>query len=512
MTSRMGKNAIAEPTQFCAVKMSNGTPCGKAIHPAPEQDKEPVCLMHSVDSTKSNLEFQAEFEQILKSTPVPGGKADFTGFIFPESNYSERIFTSDCSFLDAVFLQKANFERAVFNGSADFIHCSFEKQADFSQVKFRETAHFSASLFAMDADFTWENFTSDSLFLNTSFQSKVVFYGCTFEQLANFWHATFAGVAEFQEAHVQGPLRFQETYFERDLVGAPCLRFSEVELANPKQVVFYRTNLTHALFYNTNISEVVFSLVVWGNRNRRAHKMRWRLLSWAVDQRSGRARVFEEEVDTNNFRESELGPSTNNPDERNYGLIAEMYQQLKRNYDAKGDYWMAGDWHYGEMEMKRLHSRWRLRPLRWLSHHFSLVALYKYASAYGESYVLPLIWLGLVLVGFALLYPVLGGYPTTGMALNSQDAVYTKDSAQNFLNYWNYAAFFAVHPAEHPTGWLGMILHSFMTSISVAGFQKELRYMPSYPWGRMMALVELLLTTTFGGLFALAIRRQFKRS
>ena len=56
-----------------------------------------------------------------------------------------------------------------------------------------------------------------------------------------------------------------------------------------------------------------------------------------------------------------------------------------------------------------------------------------------------------------------------------------------------------------------MMLHSLMTSLSVAGFQRELRYVPSYPWGRMVALFELLLTTTLGGLFLLAIRRQFKR-
>jgi hypothetical protein len=51
-----------------------------------------------------------------------------------------------------------------------------------------------------------------------------------------------------------------------------------------------------------------------------------------------------------------------------------------------------------------------------------------------------------------------------------------------------------------------------MTSLSVAGFQRELRYLPGYPWGRLLALVEVLLTTTLSGLFALAIRRQFKRS
>jgi hypothetical protein len=186
---------------------------------------------------------------------------------------------------------------------------------------------------------------------------------------------------------------------------------------------------------------------------------------------------------------------------RNFDLIAETYQQLKMNYDAKGDYWTAGYWHYGEMEMKRLHSRWSWRPLRWLDQHFSLVALYKYASAYGESYTMPLLWLVFFLAAFAFLYPV------PGIEFNPPPG-----NVPGWLGYVDWATFFSAHPAEHPSGFLGMILHSLMTSISVAGFQRELRYVPSYPWGRMLALFELLLTTTLGGLFLLAIRRQFKRS
>jgi hypothetical protein len=204
-----------------------------------------------------------------------------------------------------------------------------------------------------------------------------------------------------------------------------------------------------------------------------------------------------------------LKPLPGSTDDRNCGLIAEIYQQLKRNYDAMNDYWTAGNWHYGEMEMKRLHSRWRPGLLRWLSSHFRLAALYKYASAYGESYELPLTWLAGVLVFFALIYPLLGFYPTTGLQL---DVPLPQCVHECSLNYWNYKVFFRTHLAEHPTGLWGMMLHSFMTSISVAGFQRELRYAPSYPWGRMLALLELLLTTTLGGLFALAIRRQFKRS
>ena len=53
--------------------------------------------------------------------------------------------------------------------------------------------------------------------------------------------------------------------------------------------------------------------------------------------------------------------------------------------------------------------------------------------------------------------------------------------------------------------------HSLMAALSVAGFQKELRYEPNYPWGRMLALGELLLTSTLIALFLLAVRRQFRR-
>jgi len=47
-----------------------------------------------------------------------------------------------------------------------------------------------------------------------------------------------------------------------------------------------------------------------------------------------------------------------------YRAVAQIYQQLKKNYDSRLDYWTANEFHYGEMEMKRLAvPRWR----RWLS-------------------------------------------------------------------------------------------------------------------------------------------------
>src|SRR5437899_2444668 len=45
-------------------------------------------------------------------------------------------------------------------------------------------------------------------------------------------------------------------------------------------------------------------------------------------------------------------------------VINELYQRLTKNYDDRKDYWTAGDFHYGKMEMKRLAmpSRRRVPP------------------------------------------------------------------------------------------------------------------------------------------------------
>ena len=60
--------------------------------------------------------------------------------------------------------------------------------------------------------------------------------------------------------------------------------------------------------------------------------------------------VFEELVDLEDpYDANGLKPQKDNPGEREYELIAILYQQLKKNYDARQDYWTAGDFHYGEL-------------------------------------------------------------------------------------------------------------------------------------------------------------------
>ena len=130
------------------------------------------------------------------------------------------------------------------------------------------------------------------------------------------------------------------------------------------------------------------------------------------------------------------------------------------------------------------------------------LSLYKYASDYGNSYGKPLAWLLGVLLAAALLFPFPGvglKQPISGDAASSASVTYNRiwnrqDSWTN--NFWTEAK---------------LIGKSGITAIDTATFQRTPEYAPAYPWGRVVAIFETLLTSSLFALFLLAIRRQFRR-
>lgn len=161
--------------------------------------------------------------------------------------------------------------------------------------------------------------------------------------------------------------------------------------------------------------------------------------------------------------------------------------------------------------MKRLHARgsWS----RWLHQKLGLVAWYKYVSRYGESYVWPFIWLMVVLGIFTLLFP-LAGLDSGGKTPQSVVTVATEQgppgTATAELSYKRFSDFVNAYPGRR-AGRTAFFGHSLMSTLYVAGFQRDLAYVPRYPWGRALALLEVLLTSSLIALFLLAIRRQFRR-
>lgn len=544
--------------------MHEGRRCGRPLYNAPHTvDDTPVCLMHSRDLSKDDEALQAEFDRILQDSGE--GTADFCGFVFLGSNFSDREFEAHCLFIKAVFTREANFIRAIFTqgvnfGGAtfdqaadfsgaiftqhaqfafatftqriDFFSATFTQGADFSGATFAQGAHFGEATFTLRCDFFEATFSQGADFSSATFTQQVDFRGARFTQGANFFAATFThanysgatfsqgadfrwarftgGVhfgsatfnpeANFRGARFCGEVEFREAVFRHDETDKAGPSFPLARFESPEAVTFYKTYLGQALFHNCDVSKLVFSDVRWRKRP------------------NGKSMVFEEDMDLEQDYAEALRPGEQGSDERNYGLIAELYQQLKKNYDDRRDYWTAGDFHYGEMEMKRLHSPSHNPLVRWLHRYAGLVAWYKYASEYGESYVRPMLLLLAVVALFTLLYPWRGlefdfdpgkgPKPTSAALMEVCPKIHS--SAVLLLTY--------AHPCgNHDTGggnWqarIRLVGHSRLTTLYVAAFQREIVYEPNYPAGRLFALVEVVLTSTLIALFLLAVRRQFRR-
>jgi len=526
--------------------------------------------MHSHDPDKADAEFQAEFKRILEEAGT--GEADFSWFVFPSANYGMREFTGRClfawarfaggalfyqvkfaqcadftgaafmkdssfwqapfiedaefggakfpagaEFTETAFMGNARFSRASFGGRATFWRARFAREALFGGVTFTESAEFRDASVSQDAIFNEATFGGHASFMSARFLGVAAFVRATFELDADFTWATFAQRCEFRFATFKGPAIFRETGFREDQSLSPGPVFSNAKFDEPRAVTFFRTFLGQAIFRNCDLSMFVLSDVRWRER-----------------PTSGKRMLFEEVADPGDEALGAVVAQGAASDERNYCLISELYQQLKRNYDDKRDYWTAGDFHYGEMEMKRLarprltwlvwlgaklsgkpplralgawcrdlqSNAWLLGKVRWWHRSFGLAAWYRRASDYGESWSKPLLWLIAVLVLFAALYPLLGLRRAAGERPTAETPslpAHVLPTPGVNLRYWNY---------ERPGR---LFWHSAMMSIEIAAFERDLPYQPSYPWGRLLALLELLLTSTLIALFLLAVRRQFRR-
>jgi uncharacterized protein YjbI with pentapeptide repeats len=389
-------NHEAEGDQGCPVEMHADQRCGRPIYnAAPSIDKTPVCLMHSRDPNKDDGKFQAEFDRILRDAGK--GIADFSEFVFPSSDYRQREFKPVCVFRKATFTQHAVFDEATFTQHANFFGARFTQDAVFEQATFTQVAVFDGATFAQGAyfsgatfangayfigvrftqaaSFTWATFTQDADFSGARFTQDAVFEQATFAQDANFRGATFAQaalfsgamftqaayfsgatftqLAEFSEAKFMGPAEFRETRFRSDSGRDPGPIFARTRFEKPEAVVFADVDLGQALFYRGEVSKVGFSNIRWRRRE------------------NGKGMLFEEVASLEHASAAfGLRPEKDTRNDRKYVVIAELYQQLKKNYDDRRDYWTAGDFHYGEMEMKRLACP-RLTWLAWLEAELS---------------------------------------------------------------------------------------------------------------------------------------------
>jgi hypothetical protein len=164
----------------------------------------------------------------------------------------------------------------------------------------------------------------------------------------------------------------------------------------------------------------------------------------------GRFVLYDELV----YRSHGAGPTEN---------VREAYQILKEKYRGMGDHVRSGDFHYGEMEMRRREYGW---PRRVLCVEF----LYWALSGYGMGYVRAFGWLVGFLLASALVYRV-----------------------------------------TSPTAFPGGLEEALRFGLNVATFQR-----PEVPEelsvaGRWCHIVEVVLAPVLGALFVLALRMRLRR-
>lgn len=379
-------------------------------------------------------------KQVLKK--IERGEP-FEGTEIGDVDFRYYIFEKDVNFYNALFVGAADFTQAEFKREARFLATHFEGDTHFMGTKFREKASFYAAQFHNKADFNSAQFDGEAWFEYVEFQNEVDFMNGLFKGVTYFIIPKFHRSATFFKARFQDKVYFvggDRLYRGKTNVfsNSHVTDMREVFFQKPDQVIFQTVDLRNCLFSNTNLSKVEFTDIIWPIKGVSFHFY-------------SRTVVYDEIIEK--------------PEKEEYPFIEKLYRDLKKNYENRGSYGEAGDFHYGEMEMRRLSQK----PVFC---YVSLLWLYKTLSGYGEKYWRALFWLG----AFLLVY--LGAY--------------------RFIEY---------NALPFRDGLWNSLIHT----LQVITFQTDRSYYPKTDWGTLADAGLKVFIPLQATLAILAIKRKFKR-
>ncbi|MDP3024771.1 MAG: pentapeptide repeat-containing protein [candidate division Zixibacteria bacterium] len=383
--------------------------------------------------------------------------ADFTGATFKNrTNFKEANFKEDAIFVGTKFKGKTSFENAVFQMEARFISAYFESEADFSGGFFQKEAFFANVIFQNKAGFA-----------RTTFQGQTKFVKNTFEFPVSFFRASFIEETTFSSAgEVIFPYNFSETILtlgEEDtkrVMFEKEVDFRNVKFLKPEKVSFRKVDLSKFRFLGTDLRKVEFVDV-----------------GWYKEKGRGRNKIYDE---------VSPDPGTKKFD---YPLISQMYKRLRANYEDNLNYAEAGDFHIGEMEMRRKGEKNFFNKC--------IVWAYKLISNYGESYWRPLLcWILPILLLFPLLFMYSG-----------IEQITSRQSPYMIHYQFNLSTISLSNAGD----FIKDYLKSFVYSLSVFSLVREKLYRPISNLGHFWMVLESIFSPTLIAFFLLALRRRFKR-
>jgi uncharacterized protein YjbI with pentapeptide repeats len=350
--------------------------------------------------------------------------ADFTNVEFQsETVFDKSQFFEYSRFGGCAFYSSVSFKKNVFEGKSHFAGVYFEKDVHFGSI-FNEYAAFHGSIFNQYTEFTGTKFNSGTDFERTTFNEQVDFGLVTFREEVSFNEAEFSGHAQFGETEFKSDIDFSEAEFisgailkELDLSGGD-FRYSTLNNCNLQSVDFTDANLSNAEINGSNMERALlnrtdlfdsqlngcaFYGAIFGNSQ----------INEGTD--FGNRCVYDPKYD------SEFDLSSINRLE-----TMEQVSEMGRLTKAAGQYRiiekLARENAFPDMvshnfirrqEIHREQHRQGGRWGRWLRATAS-----KYVLEYGEN-PWRLIATGLItVVGFGLLYPLVGGLqPTNGSTI-----------------------------------------------------------------------------------------------
>jgi uncharacterized protein YjbI with pentapeptide repeats len=383
------------------------------------------CILHAPWDGKDLSAFQAAIDEIIEKARQGNGVCDFSHCYFPPSY--------DCQNLKRAFKFSCNFTGAQFAGDANFWGAEFSEDTYFWEAKFFGEAYFLEAKFSKKkkACFGKAEFFGNTYFSGAEFSGEAYFWEAKFYGNAYFGGTKFFGKIDFNTAEFRQLADFSEVQTAKDAT----VDFQWVRFLKPQQVFFHHVDLSRWSFLDTDLRRIDFNDVTWGTIRR--------LLS-------RRTALFDE-----------LNVSNQKDD---LAKVERLYRHLKQNYESQRDYGRAGDFYYGEMEMKRR----QLNPLGQIPFW-----IYRILSGYGESYPRALFWLIVMWLLFAVLFTVVG---------------YT-DEWGNHADLWRSL----IYSAQSMT-----LFHELNITFHSA-------------WGKAIKLVASVLGVIQIALFGLALQRRFKR-
>ena len=425
---------------------------------------------------------------------------------FSRTLFSGKIkvrFGSNTKFSDESY---ANFSKAIF---------SREAIANFRKTQFSDKAHanFSSSSFSKNsyADFSYSNFSEESYvsFSNSKIfeKSKINFFRTKFSSKAyvNISRAQFSNeaVIDFSESQFSGETwaSLQKAHFldrsELSWINIfPSNHsqpwFEAMKCAPSAKIRFESSNLSQASFYKADIEGFTFKNITWG-------KVRGGFIPRFVLKDEELFEINQKEELKKLDENPELSEAEKKKKKRELEIdyfrqVEILYRQLKRNYEEKRDYHGAGDFHFGELEMRR-------RQKTWFRQWTSLTLPYRLFSGYGEKW------------GRALLSFFIAVLLSAGLNLLW---IQPKQHPLPVVNQGDTS-----HPTPKNLGSKNPVkslefVDSFLFTFKLMTLQRNLKYEPIDDplWGRVGKFVlnlEFLIGPALIALMLLAIRRQFRR-